>query len=177
LALGIPASINLMTLLTPLVLLENTMNSFQELRDTLNRPTDPTLVRRRRQGTIEVDYLEWFAVNRILDAHCPGWSGEAVVTTVGDTVIVTYTIRIPTSEGIVSRSATGSEKLGSGFDPVASAEQQAFKRAAARFGIGLDLYDRPAAKSYRTSGDARQPASWSANYSTARPSYKGTVIQ
>jgi len=153
------------------------MDSFKELRDTLNRPTDPTLVRRRRQGTIEVDYLEWFAVNRILDAHCPGWSGEAVVTTVGDTVIVTYTIRIPTAEGVVSRSATGSEKLGSGFDPVASAEQQAFKRAAARFGIGLDLYDRPAAKSYRTSGDARQPASWSANYSTARPSYKGTVIQ
>ena len=152
------------------------MDSFKELRDTLNRPTDPTLVRRRRQGTIEVDYLEWFAVNRILDAHCPGWSGEAVVTTVGDTVIVTYTIRIPTAEGVVSRSATGSEKLGSGFDPVASAEQQAFKRAAARFGIGLDLYDKPAVRGYRGSGDTRQPASWSANRSTVRPSYQGTVI-
>ena len=152
------------------------MDSFKELRDTLNRPTDPTLVRRRRQGTIEVDYLEWFAVNRILDTHCPGWSGEAVVTTVGDTVIVTYTIRIPTAEGVVSRSATGSEKLGSGFDPVASAEQQAFKRAAARFGIGLDLYDKPAVRGYRGSGDTRQPASWSANRSTVRPSYQGTVI-
>ena len=152
------------------------MNSFQELRDTLNRPTDPTLVRSRRQGTVEVDYLEWFTVNRLLDAHCPGWSGEAVVTTAGDTVIVTYTIRIPTSEGIVSRSATGSEKLGSGFDPVASAEQQAFKRAAARFGIGLDLYDKPAVRGYRGSGDTRQPASWSANRSTVRPSYQGTVI-
>ena len=152
------------------------MNSFQELRDALNRPTDPSLVRRRRQGTIEVDYLEWFAVNRILDAHCPGWSGEAVVATAGDTVIVTYTIRIPTAEGVVSRSATGSEKLGSGFDPVASAEQQAFKRAAARFGIGLDLYDRPAAKGYRTSGDTRQSASWSTNRSNTRPSYQGTVI-
>ena len=152
------------------------MDSFKELRDTLNRPTDPTLVRSRRQGTVEVDYLEWFTVNRLLDAHCPGWSGEAVVTTAGDTVIVTYTIRIPTSEGIVSRSATGSEKLGSGFDPVASAEQQAFKRAAARFGIGLDLYDKPAVRGYRGSGDTRQPASWSANRSTVRPSYQGTVI-
>ena len=152
------------------------MDSFKELRDILNRPTDPTLVRSRRQGTVEVDYLEWFTVNRILDTHCPGWSGEAVVTTAGDTVIVTYTVRIPTAEGVVSRSATGSEKLGSGFDPVASAEQQAFKRAAARFGIGLDLYDRPAAKGYRTSGDTRQPASWSANRSGVRPSYQGTVI-
>jgi len=52
------------------------MNSFKELRDTLNRPTDPTLVRSRRQGTVEVDYLEWFTVNRILDTHCPGWSGK-----------------------------------------------------------------------------------------------------
>ena len=91
-------------------------------------------------------------------------------------MIVTYTIRIPTAEGIVSRSATGSEKLGSGFDPVASAEQQAFKRAAARFGIGLDLYDKPAVRGYRGSGDTRQPASWSANRSTVRPSYQGTVI-
>ena len=152
------------------------MNSFQELRDALNRPTDPTLVRSRRQGTVEVDYLEWFTVNRILDTHCPGWSGEAVVTTVGDTVIVTYTIRIPTAEGVVSRSATGSEKLGSGFDPVASAEQQAFKRAAARFGIGLDLYDKPAAKGYRTPGETRQPTSWSTTRTNVRPSYQGNVI-
>jgi len=159
------------------------MNSFQELRDTLNQPTDPSLIRRRRQGTVEVDYLEWFAVNRILDTHCPGWSGEAVVTTAGDTIIVTYTIRIPTAEGVVSRSATGSEKLGSGFDPVASAEQQAFKRAAARFGIGLDLYDRPTSRvsvterqGYRTSAETRQTTSWPANRSSVRPSYQGTVI-
>jgi len=152
------------------------MNSFEELRDTLNQPTDPSLIRRRRQGTVDIDYLEWFTVNRILDTHCPGWSGEAVVTTAGDTIIVTYTLRIPTAEGVVSRSATGSEKLGSGFDPVASAEQQAFKRAAARFGIGLDLYDKPATKSYRVPGESRQTASWPANHSTARPSYKGTVI-
>lgn len=118
------------------------MNSFKELRDTLSQPTDPSLIRHRRQGGAEFDYLEWFTVNRILDTHCPGWSGDATVTVAGDTVIVTYTIRIPTADGVVSRSATGSDKLGSGFDPVASAEQQAFKRAAARFGIGLDLYDR-----------------------------------
>jgi len=152
------------------------MNSFQELRDVLNQPTDPSLIRIRRQGAVDVEYLEWFVVNRILDTHCPGWSGEAVVTTAGDTVIVTYTLRIPTAEGVVSRSATGSEKLGSGFDPVASAEQQAFKRAAARFGIGLDLYDKPATKAYRVPGESRQPASWSTARPNARPSYQGNVM-
>lgn len=129
--------------------------NFEELRDTLNQPTDPSLIRTRRQGGSEIQYLEWFQINRILDIHCPGWSGEAVVSVAGDTVIVVYTLRIPTAEGIVSRSAVGSDKLGSGFDPVASAEQQSFKRAAARFGIGLDLYDkesRPASKGSQVKG-------------------------
>lgn len=144
--------------------------NFAQLRDTLNQPTDSSLIRHRRQGGTEFDYLEWFTVNRILDTHCPGWSGEAVVTTTGDTVIVTYTIRIPTADGVVSRSATGSDKLGSGFDPVASAEQQAFKRAAARFGIGLDLYDKPVvpktttttpgAYNTRANGVPQRPSGW-----------------
>jgi len=149
------------------------MKTFEELRDTLNQATDPSLIRHRRQGGAEFDYLEWFTVNRILDTHCPGWSGDAVVTVAGDTVIVTYTIRIPTDEGVVSRSATGSDKLGSGFDPVASAEQQAFKRAAARFGIGLDLYDKdtkpvatktttttPGAYNIRANGSSNRPTGW-----------------
>jgi len=144
--------------------------NFEQLRDTLNQPTDPSLIRHRRQGGTEFDYLEWFTVNRILDTHCPGWSGDAVVTVAGDTVIVTYTIRIPTEQGMVSRSATGSDKLGSGFDPVASAEQQAFKRAAARFGIGLDLYDKPVvpkstitppgAYTTRANGSSKRPSGW-----------------
>jgi len=148
--------------------------NFAQLRDTLNQATDPSLIRHRRQAGTELGYLEWFAVNRLLDVHCPGWSGEAVVTVAGDTVIVTYTIRIPTDEGIVSRSATGSDKLGSGFDPVASAEQQAFKRAAARFGIGLDLYDKPAvpktttttpgAYTTRGNGSSKRPPGWQPSY-------------
>jgi hypothetical protein len=123
------------------------MISAAELIDTLNQPTDPSHIRTRRQGGAELSYLEWHTVNRILDAECPEWSGkvESVVIS-GDTVIVSYAISIPTSDGIITRAAVGSDKLGSGFDPVASAEQQAFKRAAARFGIGLDLYDKPTAK-------------------------------
>ena len=148
--------------------------NFAQLRDTLNQATDPSLIRHRRQAGTELGYLEWFTVNRILDTHCPGWSGDAVVTVAGDTVIVTYTIRIPTADGVVSRSATGSDKLGSGFDPVASAEQQAFKRAAARFGIGLDLYDKPVVPkttttlpgpyNTRTNGSSQRPPGWQPSY-------------
>ncbi|GAB4211797.1 MAG: hypothetical protein OHK0012_04900 [Synechococcales cyanobacterium] len=144
---------------------------YTDLRDTLNQPTDPSLIRHRRQGGTDIDYLEWFTVNRILDLHCPGWSGEAVVSVAGDTVIVTYTIKIPTTEGVVSRSAVGSEKLGSGFDPVASAEQQAFKRAAARFGVGLDLYDKDSKPATTTTSKpvavigSRRPPGWQPSHS------------
>lgn len=136
--------------------------NFRELREELNKPTDPNLIRRRQQGGTELDYLEWFSVNRLLNWHCPGWSGEASVTVAGEYVIVVYTISIPTEEGIVSRAAVGSEKLGSGFDPVASAEQQAFKRAAARFGIGLDLYEKstPKAQTVQSVQFSKRPPGW-----------------
>jgi hypothetical protein len=43
----------------------------------------------------------------------------------------------------IFREATGTEQLSTspgGPDPVQMAEQMAFRRAAARFGLGLDLY-------------------------------------
>ena len=142
-----------------------------ELRDKLNTPTDPNLIRTRRQGGSEISFLEWFEVNRILDQQCPGWSGTVrEVYTAGDTVIVSYSISVPTAEGIVTRGAVGSEKLGSGFDPVASAEQQAFKRAAARFGIGLDLYDKAAAAPATAASKppSTRPPGWEPKWERAR---------
>lgn len=114
-----------------------------ESLDALSAPLPQHLIRTRQQGGAELSYLEWFTVNRLLDERAPGWCGEVrSVTTAGETVIVAYRISVPTEQGWLHREAVGSDQLGSGFDPVASAEQQAFKRAAARFGLGLELYDK-----------------------------------
>ncbi|NJO85302.1 MAG: hypothetical protein HC818_00055 [Synechococcaceae cyanobacterium RM1_1_27] len=137
------------------------------MNETLRRLAEPVprhLIRTRRKAGSDLAYLEWFTVNRLLDERAPGWSGsvESVSTVTWDrqdkdrdgnvisktpitTIFCTYTLRIPTEDGVIERTAIGSDDMGSGYDPVASAEQQAFKRAAARFGLGLELYDKETA--------------------------------
>ena len=53
-------------------------------------------------------------------------------------------VSIVASDGVVTRQATGCEdddKAGYG-DPTSNAESMALRRAAAKFGLGLYLYDR-----------------------------------
>jgi Rad52/22 family double-strand break repair protein len=94
-----------------------------------------------------LSFLHWMTVARLLDAYAPGWSGSVVTLTQLDTVCgVTYRVSIPCAEGIVSREATGQEDgevTGYG-DSTSNAEAMAFKRAAAKFGVGLYLYDKDA---------------------------------
>jgi hypothetical protein len=97
----------------------------------------------------KINFITWYHAVKYLDLYAPGWSGEVrSVTEVGGRVIVVYRISIPALEGLIWREATGQEsdwdeeeetKYG---DPSSNAEAMAFKRAAAKFGLGLYLYDR-----------------------------------
>ena len=53
-------------------------------------------------------------------------------------------LTIPTCKGNIYREATGTEELAcsSYGDPSSNAESMAFRRAAARFGLGLYLYKK-----------------------------------
>lgn len=53
-------------------------------------------------------------------------------------------LTIPTSEGKISREASGTELLNcsSYGDPSSNAESMAFRRACAKFGLGLYLYNK-----------------------------------
>jgi hypothetical protein len=93
--------------------------------------------------TTHLWYVPWHQANKILSKYCPGWQWEIVSTQVaGERLILVGKLSIPTSTGWVSRSATGTEKLDcSSFgDPSSNAESMAFRRSAARFGLGLYLY-------------------------------------
>jgi hypothetical protein len=96
---------------------------------------------------VALPFLHWMTVARLLDTYAPGWSGFVVTLTQLDTVVVmTYRVSIPCAEGLVSREATGYED-GEGVeygDSTSNAEAMAFKRAAAKFGVGLYLYDKDA---------------------------------
>jgi hypothetical protein len=117
---------------------------FANLLRILRQPVDSRLIKTRegwtdRHGnTHMVEYVEWHTVADILDRITPNWS-HAVrnITQIGDLVAVVAAITIDnvTREGI----GTGSAESEMG---IKKAEHDALKRAAVKFGIARDLYQR-----------------------------------
>ena len=94
-----------------------------------------------------ISYIHWRTAARLLDAFAPGWSGYVrEIQTVGTKVCVTYALTLQTAEGPITREATGQEdEAMEGYgDSTSNAEAMAFKRAAAKFGVGAYLYDKDA---------------------------------
>lgn len=90
-------------------------------------------------------YCPWYRVQRILNHYTQGFcSYEVRERTVTDRhVLMTVRITIYAREGAFYRDGTGLERLDveSYGDPQSNAESMAFRRAAARFGLGLHLYE------------------------------------
>jgi hypothetical protein len=123
--------------------LAGTANFTSTLR-SLRQPMDPKLVKTRegwtdRAGnTHMVEYVEWHAVADLLDRLTPTWSHSVRnIVQIGETVAVTAAITIDgvTREGV----GTGTADNETG---IKKAEHDALKRAAIKFGIARDLYQR-----------------------------------
>uniref|UniRef100_A0A2P2LUJ0 Uncharacterized protein n=1 Tax=Rhizophora mucronata TaxID=61149 RepID=A0A2P2LUJ0_RHIMU len=86
----------------------------------------------------------WYHANRMLSFYAPGWCGEIrdVIFSENGRVTVVYRVTIRGSDGEAHRESSGTV-LSSDvhiIDPVAAAEEIAFCRACARFGLGLYMY-------------------------------------
>ncbi|KAA3477896.1 DNA repair RAD52-like protein 2, chloroplastic [Gossypium australe] len=86
-------------------------------------------------------FLPWYHANRMLSFYAPGWCGEVrdVIFANNGTITVVYRLTIRGSDGEAHRESTGtvsSSKINM-VDPVSAAEEIAFCRACARFGLGL----------------------------------------
>ena len=92
-----------------------------------------------------ITFIEWHTAVKFLDHHAPGWSYHVKsVALVGNLITVIASISIPCLEGVVTREATGCEDVQTtGYgDACSNAEAMALKRAAAKFGLGLHLYQK-----------------------------------
>eukprot|EP00262_Sarcandra_glabra_P022099 TRINITY_DN9628_c0_g1_i1.p1 TRINITY_DN9628_c0_g1~~TRINITY_DN9628_c0_g1_i1.p1 ORF type:complete len:198 (+),score=16.63 TRINITY_DN9628_c0_g1_i1:175-768(+) len=89
-------------------------------------------------------YIPWYHANRMLSFYAPGWCGEIrdVILSNNGSVTVVYRVTIRGSDGEAHRESAGTVSLNDGGidDPVSVAEETAFCRACARFGLGLYLY-------------------------------------
>ena len=132
--------------------------SFAKTLSTLKSPVDPRLIKTRegwrdRNGNQHmVEYVEWHTVADILDRVAPTWSHSVRgIVQIGDMVAVTCAITIDgvTREGV----GTGTADNETG---IKKAEHDALKRAAIKFGIGRELYQRES-EIIESSGAGPQP--------------------
>lgn len=127
---------------------EETKTDLRSIRDIvkdLSKPIAQKHLRKRRQGGKEITYVAWHDAVKYLDHYAPGWCYEIrSIESVAGKLIMIVRLSIPCSEGIVYREATGQEdeSLESYGDFTSNAESMSLRRAAAKFGLGLALYDQ-----------------------------------
>ncbi|KAL9369664.1 hypothetical protein Peur_040863 [Populus x canadensis] len=110
------------------------------LRDLNKRIPDNIIKPPNSSSTL----IPWHHANRMLSFYAPGWSGEIrdVIFAENGSVTVIFRVTILGSDGEAHRESSGTASSSDGDieDPVAAAEEIAFCRACARFGLGLYLY-------------------------------------
>lgn len=121
------------------------LRSIVDIIADLSKPLPVRFLKTKPVKNTELVFIPWYHVVRLLDHFATGWSYDiSYQGHAGKIVIEKATISIPCLEGVVSRSAIGSEDdavTGYG-DPTSNSESMALRRAAAKFGLGLYLYDK-----------------------------------
>lgn len=119
-----------------------------EILADLSKPVAPQHLKTKSKGGAKLSYIPWYYAIRYLDYFAPNWSSEVrSVHCFGNRLVVVVRLSIPCAEGWIWREATGTEEEpdeGEKMygDPSSNAEAMALKRAAAKFGLGLSLYDK-----------------------------------
>lgn len=124
---------------------KNELRSIREIVKDLSKPIAEKHLRKRRQGGKEISYLAWHDAVKYLDHFAPGWCYEIrAIESVAGKLIMIVRLSIPSLEGVTYREATGQEDetLDSYGDSSSNAESMALRRASAKFGLGLSLYDQ-----------------------------------
>lgn len=120
------------------------LRSIADIVKDLSKPVAPRHLRRRKQGGKELSYIAWHDAVKYLDHYAPGWCYRVVsLEHIKEKVVLIAEISIPSLEGVITRQATGNEDdvTSSYGDPFSNAESMALRRAAAKYGLGLYLYD------------------------------------
>jgi hypothetical protein len=121
------------------------LRSIRDICADLSKDIPPRFIKTRQQGKQDIAYLEWHTVCRFLDFYAAGWQFEIrSIQVLGELVVITGRLSIPCAEGWVYRESCGSEPVDTKAfgDAISIAEQMSFKRCAARFGLGLSLYQK-----------------------------------
>ena len=116
-----------------------------EIIADLQTPVPPRLLKGKKRGGNQITYIPWYRVVMLMDFYAPGWEYEVTDKTITSKhVMLTVRVFINAQEGRFYREATGIEELNTNSfgDPTSNAESMALRRACAKWGLGLELYDK-----------------------------------
>jgi hypothetical protein len=121
-----------------------------EIVAALSREIPPQLLGTKTLKGKKISFIPWYGAIAILNKYAPGWQWEIrSMHTTPQQLFLCGRLTIPTANGLISREATGCEDLlkedGTAIaygDPSSNAESMAFRRACAKFGLGLYLYNK-----------------------------------
>jgi hypothetical protein len=134
------------------------LRSITEIINDLSKPIPRRLLRSKTVGGQKIHFLPWHTAVKFLDLYAPGWSYEIRhLAGIGGKLVLVSRISVPCAEGVVYREATGQEDedVDKWGDPSSNAESMSLRRAAAKFGLGLGLYEGPQA--HRDANDISRP--------------------
>jgi len=121
------------------------LRSIREIVKDLSKPVAKRHLRSRKQGGRDITYIAWHDAIKYFDHYAPGWNYEIrSLNSVGGKLILIVRLSVLCAEGVVYREATGQEDetLETYGDSSSNAESMALRRASAKFGLGLYLYDQ-----------------------------------
>jgi hypothetical protein len=125
------------------------LRSIQAIVADLSKPIKPRHLQQKVRGGQKLDFIPWYHAIKYLDLYAPGWHYKisGVHWSIEKRLILTVELSIVCLEGVVTRGASGTEEEpepGERMygDPSSNAESMALRRAAAKFGLGLYLYNK-----------------------------------
>jgi len=117
-----------------------------QIVEALSKPLPSSVLEAKKIGGRNISYVPWHKAVLLLNKYAPGWQWEIKsIHTTNDDLFLIGRLSIPTSEGMmIHREATGTNSLRDTAygDASSNAESMAFRRAAAKFGLALYLYDK-----------------------------------
>lgn len=117
--------------------------NFLDIYDDLRKPIPSVLIKQKKLGGRQIDFITWHDAVKIMDFYAGGWASEIVRSEiVGGKYVVTVRVTLRCNDGTVSREATGleSEDYDTYGDAASNASAMALKRCFAMFGLGIQMY-------------------------------------
>lgn len=118
--------------------------SILEILADFKEPIPARFIKTKTLKGQRIEFVSWYSYIKLLDYYAPGFGWEVRTKQVGDRTVVEGRLTILALEGDFVREATGQEDsdTDSWGDPSSNAESMALRRACAKFGLGLHLWEK-----------------------------------